>query len=490
MVIAAGTFLRGRLFRGRERWKGGRIGDISSDSLEDDLMKRMFHVKRYKTGTPPRIVRSSVDTDRMDIQEEEAEPFTFSFRNGEPSRRREWCYTVRTGSRTRETALKYLDSSPMFAGEIEGRGPRYCPSFEDKVVKFPDADRHQVFLEPEGLETTELYVNGLSTSLPAEVQRRFLRAVPGLERATMTQPGYAIEYDYFSPERLAPTLALPELPGLWLAGQINGTTGYEEAAGQGVVAGINAALAVQGRESWVPARDEAYLGVLVDDLVTRGVDEPYRLFTSRAEFRLTLRQDNCLVRLGPVAERLGLLTDDESRKLDQHRENIEKTRRWVAQSRLRPEEINPWLETRGTAPIPETQPLVRLLRRPEVTLESLLDADGPLSGQGLDSDACTTVEMETKYAGYIARDRERAESLKSREQHPLPPDADYLSFGSVSWEARQKLQRVRPASLGQAARIPGVSPSDLQNLLVEIRKQAGAGVARETASPPPTGEPA
>jgi tRNA uridine 5-carboxymethylaminomethyl modification enzyme len=357
-------------------------------------------------------------------------------------------------------------------------------------VKFPDADRHQVFLEPEGLETTELYVNGLSTSLPAEVQRRFLRAVPGLERATMTQPGYAIEYDYFSPERLAPTLALPELPGLWLAGQINGTTGYEEAAGQGVVAGINAALAVQGRESWVPARDEAYLGVLVDDLVTRGVDEPYRLFTSRAEFRLTLRQDNCLVRLGPVAERLGLLTDDESRKLDQHRENIEKTRRWVAQSRLRPEEINPWLETRGTAPIPETQPLVRLLRRPEVTLESLLDADGPLSGQGLDSDACTTVEMETKYAGYIARDRERAESLKSREQHPLPPDADYLSFGSVSWEARQKLQRVRPASLGQAARIPGVSPSDLQNLLVEIRKQAGAGVARETASPPPTGEPA
>ena len=350
-------------------------------------------------------------------------------------------------------------------------------------MKFPEAERHQVFLEPEGLETTELYVNGLSTSLPPEVQRAFLQAVPGLESAQMTQPGYAIEYDYFSPDRLSSSLALPDLPGLWLAGQVNGTTGYEEAAGQGVVAGINAALFTLERDAWVPARDEAFLGVLVDDLVTRGVDEPYRLFTSRAEFRLILRQDNCLSRLGPTAERLGLLTDAERESLEHHLEQLERTRQWVSETRVRPGELNEWLESRGGSAIPETQSLERLLRRPEVTLEALVAADGPLAGPDLDRDARTTVEMETKYAGYIERDRERAESLKTREGHPLPPDADYLAFDSVSREARQKLDRVRPASLGQAARIPGISPSDLQNLLVELRKRSPVDVARETANP-------
>jgi len=261
---------------------------------------------------------------------------------------------------------------------------------------------------------------------------------------------------------------------------VNGTTGYEEAAGQGVVAGINAALFTLGRDAWVPARDEAFLGVLVDDLVTRGVDEPYRLFTSRAEFRLILRQDNCLWRLGPVAERLGLLTDNERESLEHHLQQLERTRRWVSETRVRPEELNGWLNLRGGAAIPETQSLERLLRRPEVTLEALLAADGPLTGPELDRDARTTVEMETKYAGYIERDRERAESLKMREEHPLPPDAEYLEFESVSREARQKLDRVRPTSVGQAARIPGISPSDLQNLLVELRKRSAPGVARET----------
>ena len=392
------------------------------------------------------------------------------------------CWIGNAGPEVKQIVQESLDLSALYGGAISSLGPRYCPSIEDKVVKFPHAEGHQVFLEPEGLETTELYVNGLSTSLPADVQRRFLRAVPGLESARMTQPGYAIEYDYFAPERLNPTLALPDLPGLFLAGQINGTTGYEEAAGQGVVAGINAALAVLGREPWVPARDEAFLGVLIDDLVTRGVDEPYRLFTSRAEFRLILRQDNCLVRLGPVARRLGLLSDEESRVLDAHLESVERTRTWVEETRLRPEDVNPWLEEVGGAPISEMQPLKRLLRRPEVSLEDLLDTDGPLAGLEIDPDARTTVEMETKYAGYIARDRERADSLRGRDQHPLPADANYLEFGSVSWEARQKLERVRPASLGQAARIPGISPSDLQNLLVEIRKRAPSGVARETAA--------
>ncbi|MCL7982303.1 MAG: tRNA uridine-5-carboxymethylaminomethyl(34) synthesis enzyme MnmG, partial [marine benthic group bacterium] len=354
---------------------------------------------------------------------------------------------------------------------------------------FPDADRHQLFLEPEGLETSELYVNGLSTSLPADVQRRFLRAVPGLGSARMTQPGYAIEYDFFSPQSLSATLAVPELPGLWLAGQINGTTGYEEAAGQGVVAGINAALHVQERDPWVPARDEAFLGVLVDDLITRGVDEPYRLFTSRAEFRLILRQDNCLTRLGPVAERLGLLTDEESRHLDEHLRLVERTREWVDEARVRPEQVNDWLRARGGSPILEPQPLQRLLRRPEVGLEAMLAAGGPLEGVAFDSDACTTVEMETKYAGYIERDRARADSLRRRDQQPLPPDAEYLDFGSLSWEARHKLERVRPENLGQAARIPGISPADLQNLLVEIRKRSRGVVARETpGKPSPSGD--
>jgi tRNA uridine 5-carboxymethylaminomethyl modification enzyme len=483
VVLTAGTFLRGRIHLGTDRRiDAGRAGDPPAIRLAEQLAELGLRPERFKTGTPPRIDGRSVNYDRF--QRQDAEPGDHRFSHWERSKGLPPmpCWIGSAGAEVKEIVHDSLDLSALYGGAISSLGPRYCPSIEDKVVKFPHAEGHQVFLEPEGLETTELYVNGLSTSLPADVQRRFLRAVPGLESVRMTQPGYAIEYDYFAPERLAPTLALPELPGLWLAGQINGTTGYEEAAGQGVVAGINAALAVQEREPWIPARDEAFLGVLVDDLVTRGVDEPYRLFTSRAEFRLILRQDNCLVRLGPVARRLGLLSDAESKVLDAHLESVERTRQWVDETRLRPEEVNPWLESRGGAPIPEMQPLERLLRRPEVSLEGLLDADGPLAGLELDPDARTTVEMETKYAGYIARDRERADSLRARDLHPLPADADYLQFGSVSWEARQKLERVRPASLGQAARIPGISPSDLQNLLVEIRKRALSGVARETGT--------
>ena len=485
VVLTAGTFLRGRIHLGTDRrMDAGRAGDPPAIRLAEQLSELGLRAERFKTGTPPRIDGRSVDYERFHRQDGEIGDHRFSHWERSGGLSAMPCWIGNAGSEVKEIVRESLDLSALYGGAISSLGPRYCPSIEDKVVKFPDAERHQVFLEPEGLETTELYVNGLSTSLPADVQRRFLKAVPGLENARMTQPGYAIEYDYFAPERLAPTLALPELPGLWLAGQINGTTGYEEAAGQGVVAGINAALAFQERDPWIPARDEAFLGVLIDDLVTRGVDEPYRLFTSRAEFRLILRQDNCLVRLGPVARRLGLLSEQESRVLDAHLESVERTREWVDQKRVRPEEVNPWLESQGGTPIPETQPLERLLRRPEVSLGALLSDDGPLAGLELDPDARTTVEMETKYAGYIARDRERADSLRQRDQHPLPEDADYLAFGSVSWEARQKLERVRPASLGQAARIPGISPSDLQNLLVEIRKRAPSGVARETPSDP------
>jgi tRNA uridine 5-carboxymethylaminomethyl modification enzyme len=490
VVLTAGTFLRGRIHLGTDRHvDAGRAGDPPSILLADQLSELGMQPERFKTGTPPRIDGRTVNFDRFHRQDGEMEGHRFSHwerSEGLPSLP---CWIGSAGAEVKEIVRESLDRSALYGGAISSLGPRYCPSIEDKVVKFPDAERHQIFLEPEGLETTELYVNGLSTSLPAGVQREFLRAVPGLESARMTQPGYAIEYDYFSPERLSATLAFADLPGLWLAGQINGTTGYEEAAGQGVVAGINAALHVLGREPWVPARDEAFLGVLVDDLVTRGVDEPYRLFTSRAEFRLILRQDNCLTRLGPVAERLGLLTDEERRQLEEHLRLVERTRNWVSDARIQPDKINDWLESRGGAPIPEPQPLERLLRRPEVSLEAMMVAGGPLEGVDFDADACTTVEMETKYAGYIERDRARAESIRRREEHALPPDAEYLDFHSLSWEARHKLQRIRPANLGQAARIPGISPSDLQNLLVEIRKRSRAGVARETPSEaPPTRE--
>ena len=481
VVLTAGTFLRGTIHLGpRTRIDAGRAGDPPTIRLAEQLEQLGLQAERFKTGTPPRIDGRTVDYSRFERQDGQDDGHRFSHWENSGGLPPLPCWIGSAGPEVKAIVEQNLESSALYGGAISSLGPRYCPSIEDKVVKFPDAERHQVFLEPEGLETTELYVNGLSTSLPPDVQRAFLQAVPGLESAHMTQPGYAIEYDYFSPDRLNSTLALPDLPGLWLAGQVNGTTGYEEAAGQGVVAGINAALFTLGRDAWVPARDEAFLGVLVDDLVTRGVDEPYRLFTSRAEFRLILRQDNCLWRLGPVAERLGLLTDNERESLEHHLEQLERTRTWVSETRVRPEELNGWLNLRGGAAIPETQSLERLLRRPEVTLEALLAADGPLTGPELDRDARTTVEMETKYAGYIERDRERAESLKMREEHPLPPDAEYLEFESVSREARQKLDRVRPTSVGQAARIPGISPSDLQNLLVELRKRSAPGVARET----------
>jgi tRNA uridine 5-carboxymethylaminomethyl modification enzyme len=358
----------------------------------------------------------------------------------------------------------------MYGGAIAGRGPRYCPSIEDKILKFPDAESHQVFLEPEGRETHELYVNGLSTSLPPDVQREFLARVPGLERAAMTQPGYAIEYDYFPPLQLTSTLELKPLPGLFLAGQINGTTGYEEAAGQGIVAGINAGHAALERDPWVPGRDEAFLGVLVDDLVTRGVDEPYRLFTSRAEFRLLLRQDNCLARLGSTAARLGLLNGEQLSMLQRHFDESERVREWTDERSVKPSEVAAYLDSIGSAGLKQRGPLRDLLLRPEVRLGDLAGPGGSLGDQQFDDDAVATIEMDLKYAGYIERDRERAESLSRRDDVRLPDDLEYGDLTSLSFEARQKLAAVRPSTLGQAGRIPGVTPSDLQNLLVVLKK--------------------
>jgi len=478
VILTAGTFLRGSIRMGREgRMAAGRAGDAPSVELAHQLLDLGMEARRFKTGTPPRIDGRTVDYAQFRRQDGERSGGRFSHWGVPRSLPTLPCWIGEAAEPVQDVVRANLEESALYGGAVAARGPRYCPSIEDKVVKFPDARAHQLFLEPEGLDTHELYVNGLSTSLPPDVQRDMLRHVAGLEGARMTQPGYAIEYDYFPPEQLRPSLELESLRGLFLAGQINGTTGYEEAAGQGIVAGINAAAVALDLESWIPARDEAYLGVLVDDLVTRGVDEPYRLFTSRAEFRLILRQDNCLQRLGPVAERLGLLTTPQQERLGRHLDDLHGVRAWVERTTVQPDDVNAHLERLSSSPLTTPQKLERLVRRPEVGLLDLVGEKGPLGVVEFDDDALTVVEMETKYSGYIERDRQRARALREREAQPLPADAPYESFDSLSFEARQKLARVRPRTLGQASRIPGVSPSDLQNLLVELRRRPKSSTA-------------
>ena len=473
VILTAGTFLRGSIRIGAEReLAAGRAGDAPTVDLADQLRDLGLEARRFKTGTPPRVDGRTVDFSRLERQDGADEGYRFSHWETGEGLPRLPCWISRAGGEVKRIVQENLGRSALYGGMIASQGPRYCPSIEDKIVKFPDAAGHQVFLEPEGLETSELYVNGLSTSLPPDVQRQFLAAVPGLENARMTQAGYAIEYDYFPPLQLENTLELKNIGGMYLAGQVNGTTGYEEAAGQGVVAGVNAAHAALERETWTPGRDEAYMGVLVDDLVTCGVDEPYRLFTSRAEFRLLLRQDNALSRLGPEAARLGLLTNDQRRRLDSHLEDLDRAREWVREERVDPAQANDWLVDRGTTPLTERQALDRLARRPQVTLLDLVADGGPVKDPGLGRDALTVVEMEIKYEGYIRREEERVRALAEREDQPLPEEAPYLEFLSLSYEARQKLEAVRPRTIGQAGRIPGVSPSDLQNLLVEVRKRS------------------
>jgi tRNA uridine 5-carboxymethylaminomethyl modification enzyme len=472
VVLTTGTFLRGVIHMGLDtRVPAGRAGDSPAVELAQVLEGFGVAFQRFKTGTPPRIDGRSVDLERLERQDGDPKPYWFSFyeRSAHPDQLP--CWLTWTNEHLRDIVTAHIHESALYGGAITGRGPRYCPSIEDKVVKFPDALRHQVFLEPEGLDTAELYVNGLSTSLPPDVQLAFLRAVPGLERVRMTRPGYAIEYDYFPPTQLKPTLELRDMPGLFLAGQVNGTTGYEEAAGQGVVAGINAAAVAGDREAAVLGRDAAFIGVMVDDLVNRGVDEPYRLFTSRSEYRLLLRQDNALRRLLPVAADRGLLDADELRGAESRLRREEAVLDRANGTVLAMEEANLILDRKGSAPVRESARVSDLARRPGVPLAAML----AVGGLEVDDEACHWADVELKYAGYLAREQGNAQRLLEMEALRLPADLAYGALRTLSFEAREKLDRIRPASLGQAARIPGVSPSDLQNLVAEVMRRRPPG---------------
>ena len=480
VVITTGTFLRGRIHIGTEtRFSGGRAGESAATHLAEQLEHVGLEVARFKTGTPPRVDGRTVDLSRLERQESEIEQFDYSWshfwsatrRRGEATRHPAQlsCWISFLGEEGKALIAENIGKSAMYGGAIASRGPRYCPSVEDKIVKFPAAERHQIFLEPEGHDTSELYVNGLSTSLPAEVQLEVLHAIPGLERAHMTRSGYAIEYDYYPPTQLDPTLQVRALPGLYFAGQINGTTGYEEAAGQGTVAGLNAALAALGRAGVTLGRESSYIGVLVDDLVTRGVDEPYRLFTSRSEFRLTVRQDNALRRLSSVGAQLGIYDDRELELIERRLAAESEARRIADETTISPARVQGILERAGSTPLAHGVRITELAKRQSVTLADLFAAADV--GRGLDRNALVTAELEIKYSGYFEREREQAEKMRRLAQLTLDEDLPYAEMLSLSFEARQKLGAIRPTTLAQASRVPGVNPNDLQNLLIEIEKR-------------------
>jgi tRNA uridine 5-carboxymethylaminomethyl modification enzyme len=470
VVLTAGTFLRGTIHQGLEtRLPAGRAGDAPAVAIAQNLDELGLRSERFKTGTPPRVDGRTVRVQELERQDGDPDPFWFSFYERAAHPIQKPCYLTYTGPELQDIVERHLLESALYGGAIASRGPRYCPSIEDKIVKFPSAERHQVFLEPEGLDTTEMYVNGLSTSLPPQVQLDMLRSIPGLEEVRMTRAGYAIEYDYFPPTQLTPALESKIVPGLFLAGQVNGTTGYEEAAAQGAVAGLNAAGRALDSEMVSLTRHEAFIGVLVDDLVTRGVDEPYRLFTSRSEFRLLLRQDNALRRLYPLAERLGLLSDGERKTAEKRLEAEDQVHSWAESTAISPGQADPVLRLSGSRSIEEPVRIAELARRPEVPLGDLLDAVGIAAP----AESCAWADIQFKYAGYLAKENSTAERMARMDEFSIPPELSYEGLACLSFEARQKLSALRPISIGQARRVPGVSPSDIQGLVAAIiRAQA------------------
>jgi tRNA uridine 5-carboxymethylaminomethyl modification enzyme len=470
VVLTTGTFLGGVIHIGMQHHSGGRAGDAPANALAQRLRELPFNVGRLKTGTPPRIDARSVDFSVMQEQWGDDPTPVMSF-IGSRSQHPEQvcCYVTRTTEQTHDIIRSGFDRSPMFAGSIEGVGPRYCPSIEDKVNRFADKDSHQIFVEPEGLTTNELYPNGISTSLPFDIQLAAVRSIPGFENAHITRPGYAIEYDYLNPQDLRHTLETKFIQGLYFAGQINGTTGYEEAGAQGLLAGINAALRSQEKDEWYPRRDEAYLGVLVDDLITMGTSEPYRMFTSRAEYRLILREDNADLRLTETGRKLGLVNDERWQKFNDKREAIATERSRLESTRIHPnteagERANGYLKQ----PMTRDQSLAELLRRPEIVYGHIAEIGAE---QADDPVVADQVEIEIKYEGYISRQTDEIERLRKNENTALPVDLDYDVIGGLSNEIKQKLKTVRPETVAQASRIQGVTPAAVSQILVHLKKR-------------------
>jgi tRNA uridine 5-carboxymethylaminomethyl modification enzyme len=479
VVITTGTFLSGLIHIGMKNHSAGRAGDPASQRLAERLREIQLPVGRLKTGTPPRLDARTIDFSVLERQPGDDPVPVFSFMGRREMHPRQiCCWITHTNARTHDVIRANLDRSPMFAGVIEGVGPRYCPSIEDKVTRFADRDSHQIFLEPEGLTVNEIYPQGMSTSLPFDVQLDYMRSIRGLEQVHIVRPGYAIEYDYVDPRALAPSLELKAIPGLFLAGQINGTTGYEEAGAQGLLAGINAARSTIGEAAWIPGRDQAYLGVLVDDLVTQGVTEPYRMFTSRAEYRLSLREDNADTRLTAIGRDLGLVPDDRWAAFERKREAVEREG-----ERLRSTWVNPRIVAEQDAirvlgkPLEREYALTQLLSRPDVSYRALMTL--PAAGPGLDDDAVIEqIEIGVRYAGYIERQADEIARQSAMESTPLPSDLDYATLTALSYEARQRLTAARPATLGQASRLPGITPAAVSLLRVYLRKHAAMTAAR------------
>ena len=469
VVLTNGTFLNGLIHIGEKQFGGGRAGEKAATGITEQLTDFGFDSGRMKTGTPPRVDGRSLDYTQMIVQPGDLQPEKFSYLDTPILEQQRDCYMTYTSPEVHELLKEGFDRSPMFNGRIKSIGPRYCPSIEDKIHRFADKDRHQIFVEPEGWNTVEVYVNGFSTSLPEDVQYRALKSVKGFENVKFFRPGYAIEYDYFPPTQLKHTLETKLVDNLYFAGQINGTTGYEEAASQGLMAGINAHLKLNDKEPFILKRDEAYIGVLIDDLITKGTEEPYRMFTSRAEYRTLLRQDNADLRLTPKSHSLGLASEERLKRVQEKERKSEQFLTFFRTTSFRPDVINPILERLDSAPVKQADKMYKVFSRPKVRMEHMLELDDVqqfVAENGLGRDILEQAEIQVKYAGYIEKEKSNADKLQRLENIKIPANFDYTKIKSLSYEAREKLQAIQPVTISQASRISGVSPSDISVLLV------------------------
>ena len=469
VILTNGTFLNGLIHVGEKNFKGGRSGESAAYGISDSLKKRGFQTGRMKTGTPPRVDGRTINFNSLQEDSGDKDPKTFSFLSTKSTKKQVPCHICYTNEKVHDILKGGFKNSPLFNGSIQGAGPRYCPSIEDKITRFENKDRHQIFVEPEGLDTCEIYINGFSTSLPEHIQHKALRAIPGFEEVKLFRPGYAIEYDYFPPTQLHHSLETKIIENLFFAGQINGTTGYEEAACQGLIAGINACFKIDKKEPFIIRRNEGYIGVLIDDLVTKGTDEPYRMFTSRAEYRILLRQDNADIRLTPIGESIGLAKKNRTNRLKAKTEYIEKLFDIIRSKNISPSEINPTLSSLKESPININTRLSKILSRPNISFDHIMGAK-PLGvffqNHPIDKEAIEQVEISLKYEGYIKKEQENVEKFSRLEEIKIPEKFNYSKISSISSEGREKLAQIRPMTIGQASRISGVSPSDINVLLV------------------------